>query len=188
MSAIVNAGLFLGCAALVDQQQKGWPWWAWLLLILALAVIVLLLWWLWRGSRRKEVPAAPPVAPAVRTAPPPPPAAPAVTAPAPVAPAVELPPPVVTRAPAAPAQPDDLKIVEGIGPKIASILQAAGITTFAQLAGADVGLLRQILQAAGLQHLADPGSWPAQARLAAEGQWDALQALQDSLKGGRRTE
>ena len=32
----------------------------------------------------------------------------------------------------------------------------------------------------------DPSTWPEQASLAAAGEWDALQALQDELKGGRR--
>ena len=82
--------------------------------------------------------------------------------------------------------PDDLKIIEGIGPKISSLLNAAGITTFAQLAGADVGRLRRILADANLTRLADPGTWPEQAALAARGDWDALKALTENLKGGRR--
>ena len=89
--------------------------------------------------------------------------------------------PVQANAPA----PDDLAIVEGIGPKIAAVLNQAGITTFAQLATADVSALTEILQTANLR-LADPTTWPEQARLAADANWDALKALQDSLKGGRR--
>ena len=82
--------------------------------------------------------------------------------------------------------PDDLTRMEGIGPKISSLLQTAGITTFAQLAAADVGRLKEILTEADLLGLADPTTWPEQARLAAAGEWDALEALQDELKGGRR--
>lgn len=82
--------------------------------------------------------------------------------------------------------PDDLKRIEGIGPKISSLLQAAGITTFAQLAATDVSRLKQIVTEAGLITLADPTTWPEQASLAAAGEWDALEALQDELKGGRR--
>jgi len=78
-----------------------------------------------------------------------------------------------------------LTLLEGIGPKIASVLQTAGITTFAQLAGADLGHIEQILQDAGLR-LADPSTWAEQARLAAEGKWDELKVLTDGLKGGRR--
>ena len=83
-------------------------------------------------------------------------------------------------------EPDDLKRIEGIGPKIASLLQAAGITTFAHLASTDVRKLKKIIAEAGLTALADPTTWPEQATLAATGEWDALEALQDELKGGRR--
>ncbi|RME70040.1 MAG: 4Fe-4S dicluster domain-containing protein [Chloroflexi bacterium] len=87
----------------------------------------------------------------------------------------------------APAQPDDLTKIEGIGPKINALLQNAGITTFAQLAATDVEKIQQILTEAGSRYqLADPGTWPQQAKLAAEGKWEELQKLQDSLKGGRR--
>ncbi len=81
--------------------------------------------------------------------------------------------------------PDDLQTIEGIGPKIAGVLQAAGISTFAQLAQADVGRLREILTEAGISRISDPGTWPEQAKLAADGDWQGLEALQDQLKGGR---
>lgn len=87
---------------------------------------------------------------------------------------------------AAPATPDDLKVIEGIGPKIAALLQSVGITTFAQLAATDVSRLEQILVEANLRRLADPGTWPEQAKLAAAGDWEGLKALTDQLKGGRR--
>jgi len=83
-------------------------------------------------------------------------------------------------------KPDDLKIIEGIGPKISDVLQKAGITTFAQLARAEVSHLEQILNDAGVTGLANPATWPEQATLAAAGDMEALQKLQDSLKGGRR--
>jgi predicted flap endonuclease-1-like 5' DNA nuclease len=82
-------------------------------------------------------------------------------------------------------KPDNLERIEGIGPKISAVLQAAGITTFAQLAATDVSRLKQILGDAGLT-LADPSTWPKQAELAAAGDWKTLEALQDELKGGRR--
>ena len=81
---------------------------------------------------------------------------------------------------------DDLTRIEGIGPKISGLLREAGISTFAQLAGTGVDRLEQIIAEAGLTALANPSTWPAQARLAAEGQWDRLDALQEELKGGRR--
>ncbi len=80
---------------------------------------------------------------------------------------------------------DDLVIIEGIGPKISSVLQANGITTFAQLADSHADQLQQILLKEGLR-LADPTTWPEQARLAAAGDWDGLNALQAQLKGGRQ--
>jgi|GEM_PF-3479437 len=86
---------------------------------------------------------------------------------------------------AAPPRPDDLKVIEGIGPKVARLLNEAGIFTFAQLAEADPVHLKQILEAAKLQMM-DPASWPDQARLAAAGDWEALKQMQESLKGGRR--
>jgi len=91
----------------------------------------------------------------------------------------------VGETPTAPTKPDDLTVIEGIGPKIASVLGAAGITTFAQLARADVSRLQQVLLDAGLR-LADPGTWSEQAKLLAEGKWDEFKALTESLKGGRR--
>jgi large subunit ribosomal protein L20 len=83
-------------------------------------------------------------------------------------------------------KPDDLKIIEGIGPKIAEIFAAAGISTFAKLAATDVAKLREILDGAGSKFAAhDPTTWPQQAKLAAEGKMDALKVLQDELQGGR---
>lgn len=81
-------------------------------------------------------------------------------------------------------QLDDLKKIEGIGPKIESVLQEAGIRTYAQLAVTGVGRLKSILNDAGVR--ATPNTWPEQAKLAAIGDWDRLGALQSQLKGGRR--
>ena len=92
----------------------------------------------------------------------------------------------VAAAETVPVQPDDLKRIEGIGPKIAGILNENGITTFAQLADTDVSRLQQILEEAGLSRIAHPQTWPEQAQLAAAGDWEKLEHLQDSLKGGRR--
>jgi predicted flap endonuclease-1-like 5' DNA nuclease len=86
---------------------------------------------------------------------------------------------------AAPSKPDNLTRIEGIGPKIAGLLQEANIATFDQLAAAEVSRLEEILEAADL-HMIDPTTWPEQASLAASGEWETLQALQDLLKGGRR--
>jgi len=81
---------------------------------------------------------------------------------------------------------DDLELIEGIGPKIATVLKAAGIVTFADLAAADTSRLAEILQQEPNLRLADPSTWPEQAALAAAGDWDAFKALTEQLKGGKR--
>lgn len=84
------------------------------------------------------------------------------------------------------AKGDDLKKIEGVGPKIAEVFAAAGIDSFEKLAKSTPEDLKKILDEAGSQFSShDPGTWPQQASLAAEGKWDELQKLQDELKGGR---
>ncbi len=85
------------------------------------------------------------------------------------------------------AKGDDLKKIEGIGPKIASILAEAGYETFAKLAKADPEKIREILLEKGGKRYAmhDPTTWPKQAELAAAGKWDELKKWQDELDGGR---
>ena len=88
---------------------------------------------------------------------------------------------------AAPAdQADDLKKIEGIGPKIAEILNNAGIFTFAQLAEKNATEVKEILIAAGNRYKShDPTTWPDQAKMAAAGEWAKLNAWQDELDGGK---
>lgn len=84
------------------------------------------------------------------------------------------------------AKADDLKKIEGIGPKIASLLKEAGIVTFADLGKARQAILKEVLANAGKRYqMHDPKTWPKQAKLAAKGDWDALKKLQDELKGGK---
>ncbi|MCB9315709.1 MAG: DUF4332 domain-containing protein [Lewinellaceae bacterium] len=81
---------------------------------------------------------------------------------------------------------DDLQIIEGIGPKIAELLNKAGIETWEQLAVTSPYRLREILDEGGSQfNIHDPETWPQQADLAAKESWDALKKLQDELDGGR---
>jgi len=83
------------------------------------------------------------------------------------------------------AEADDLRKIEGIGPKIAEIFNSAGISTFADLAGTSVKKLTEILTDAGSKYASkNPGTWPEQAKLAAEGNWDELKDLHEKLKGG----
>ena len=86
---------------------------------------------------------------------------------------------------AAPATADNLVSLEGIGPKVAKLLEANGITTFSALAAADLGKLREILDGAGYKYM-EPAGWVDQAKLAAAGDAEGLKKLQESLKGGRR--
>ncbi len=83
-------------------------------------------------------------------------------------------------------QDDDLTVVEGIGPKIQMLLNQYGIRSYRQLAETDVARLKEILAAAGPQlAMHDPGTWPSQANLAANDQWEALKSIQGFLKGGK---
>lgn len=81
---------------------------------------------------------------------------------------------------------DNLKRIEGIGPKIESLLQAAGISTFEQLSESKEERLREILLAEGPRYrIHNPATWPKQASFAAKGNWEELKKWQDELKGGR---
>lgn len=82
-------------------------------------------------------------------------------------------------------QPDDLVTLEGIGPKVAKVLNDSGIHSFADLAKANANDIQKILDTAGLQMM-NPEGWIEQAKLAAKGNMDGLRKLQDELKGGRK--
>ena len=85
--------------------------------------------------------------------------------------------------------PEDLKVIEGIGPKIEELLKTAGINNWEALAEAEAGLLQDILEAAGPTYrIHDPSTWPAQARLATNGEWGVLREYQAELHGGREKE
>ena len=77
---------------------------------------------------------------------------------------------------------DDLKKIEGIGPKISETLVVAGIVTFTDLAKAKPAKISEIIAGVRGNHVTD--TWPKQAKLAADGKWDELKALQDKLDGG----
>jgi len=80
---------------------------------------------------------------------------------------------------------DDLTKIEGIGPKIAGLLKADGIKTFADLGKAKQAQLKAVLAAAGPRFkMHKPTTWPKQAKLAAAGKWEVLAKLQDELNGG----
>ena len=80
----------------------------------------------------------------------------------------------------------NLKIIEGIGPKIEEVLKSAGVDDWASLAATEPGRLREILEEAGDQfRMHNPYTWPLQARLAAAGRWEEFKNYQEELKGGR---
>jgi cell division initiation protein len=86
-------------------------------------------------------------------------------------------------------KPDELEIIEGIGPKIAMLLYDSGIFTFKDLATTAVYKIREILENAGPHYaMHDPSTWVEQALLAAEGRFEELQEMKDRLIGGRIVE
>ncbi|NWF70472.1 MAG: hypothetical protein HXY40_15395 [Chloroflexi bacterium] len=85
----------------------------------------------------------------------------------------------------APLNTDDLTLIEGIGPKISSLLIGHGIGTFSRLADTPEEELREILKRGGLRLAPTLSTWAEQAMLAARGEWEALKALQARL--GRRS-
>ncbi len=88
---------------------------------------------------------------------------------------------------AKPARPEELTKIEGIGPKIASLLIQDGIMDLEDLSKASIDRLNKILDKAGQRYnVANPDTWPEQAALAVQGKWEELKKLQDELKGGRR--
>jgi len=81
---------------------------------------------------------------------------------------------------------DDLKLIEGIGPRIEALFKADGVTTWRELSKANVERLQGVLDAAGPRYkMHNPGSWPKQAGLLADGKWAEFKTLTDKLKDGR---
>jgi predicted flap endonuclease-1-like 5' DNA nuclease len=81
---------------------------------------------------------------------------------------------------------EDLKIIEGIGPKIEMILKEAGIENWHQLAEVTIDNLKGILEKAGPRfRLNDPSTWAQQALLLSEGSYDKFKELTDNLVGGK---
>jgi predicted flap endonuclease-1-like 5' DNA nuclease len=189
LSTLLLAGFILtglSTPAFAASEPQGNPWWIWILVFFALVAFVgIILWWWLRGEKEDELELPSAVEseePSVYTKA----HLPEVEV---KAPSVDVDLPAADVEAPAPTKPDDLKRIEGIGPKIASVLRASGIATFSQLADANVGQLRHILEQADprLLRLADPTTWPEQAELAAQGAWEALEELQDRLQGGRRS-
>jgi large subunit ribosomal protein L21 len=91
-----------------------------------------------------------------------------------------------SKAKAAATGGDVLTTIEGIGPKIAGLLNDAGITTFAKLADSSVDQLKAVLAAAGSRYAAhNPGTWAEQAAMARDGKMAELKTWQDAHVGGK---
>jgi predicted flap endonuclease-1-like 5' DNA nuclease len=101
------------------------------------------------------------------------------------APAPAPPPPPPPPAPAARSGPDDLTVIEGIGPKMSAALIAAGIDTYEKLASTSEDDLREAIRAQGMRFAPSIPTWAAQAAYAARGDFDGLSAYQSSLGAGR---
>lgn len=85
-----------------------------------------------------------------------------------------------------PADPNDLKVVEGIGPKIEQLLKDGGIQNWSDLAATPVSRLEEILDAAGDRYrIHDPGTWPRQADLLAKGDFAAFREYTEFLQSGK---
>jgi predicted flap endonuclease-1-like 5' DNA nuclease len=84
------------------------------------------------------------------------------------------------------ASTDKLTLIEGIGPKIAELLNGEGIITFADLASAPIDTLSKVLTQAGPRfRMHKPDTWPQQAALARDGKMVELKVLQAQLDGGK---
>lgn len=86
------------------------------------------------------------------------------------------------------AKADNLTKIEGIGPKISSILKESGIETFKKLSTENPEKIRGLLLEKGGKRYSmhNPETWPEQAKLAADNKWDELSEWQKKMKGGRK--
>ena len=81
---------------------------------------------------------------------------------------------------------DDLKVVEGIGPKIEGMLKDAGIKTWKTLSESTVADCQKVLDTGGKRYkVHDPASWPMQSKMAYEGKWKELLKWQDKHDHGK---
>jgi predicted flap endonuclease-1-like 5' DNA nuclease len=148
------------------EKSRSWFWWG---INLGILLALLVWWWLKNKPNEQaefEVKAKPLVLPDDEPE--------------------ETPSQEQAPAPSKPVEPDDLEVIEGLGPRSAQVLGQAGIATYAQLAAMEPGAIHEVLRTAGVR-IAFPGTWPEQAGLAAAGNWDVLKELQSSLQGGRRS-
>jgi predicted flap endonuclease-1-like 5' DNA nuclease len=81
---------------------------------------------------------------------------------------------------------DDLKLVEGIGPKIESLFHKAGLKTWLSVSKTKSARLKEILVAGGERfQMHDPTTWPKQCQMMVDNQWAELRKYQAKLNGGK---
>lgn len=81
---------------------------------------------------------------------------------------------------------DDLKVIEGIGPKIEGLFKGADIATWKALSETSVASCKEVLATGGERYrIHDPSSWPMQAKMCYEGKWAELAKWQDEHDHGR---
>ena len=81
---------------------------------------------------------------------------------------------------------DDLKVVEGIGPKIEEMFQKDGIKKWKTLSETSVASCQDILNKGGERYkVHDPSSWPMQAKMCYEGKWKELLKWQEEHDHGK---
>lgn len=81
---------------------------------------------------------------------------------------------------------DDLKLVEGIGPKIEELFHKAGLKTWAAVATSKIDKLKEILHGGGERfQMHDPTTWPKQCQFMVNDEWAELKVYQEKLNGGK---
>ncbi|WP_428743440.1 hypothetical protein [Tenacibaculum sp.] len=81
---------------------------------------------------------------------------------------------------------NDLKIIEGVGPKIEGLFHKFGINTWKALGETSIAKCQEVLNSGGERYkIHKPNTWPKQAQLAYEGKWEELKDWQDNLDGGK---
>jgi len=81
---------------------------------------------------------------------------------------------------------NDLTIVEGIGPKTQELFHNHDMKTWQALADSSVDKCKEVLVSGGNHFkMHNPGTWPKQSRMAADGKWQELFEWQEKLDGGK---
>ncbi|MBX9728668.1 MAG: hypothetical protein K2X31_07165 [Sphingopyxis sp.] len=161
-----------------------------ILIAVGIAVVALLLWLLLRGRggadappALDETPRAPlePVRPVIDVATPVSFAPPPPMEPAPIPAASDGDRPAIA---AAAGEPDDLRLIKGVGPKLATLLASLGVTRFDQIAAwtpADIAEVDRFL--GNFAGRIERDSWVEQAGYLARGDKEAFAARFGALGG-----